>query len=70
MITISLVSISEIIDNDFNLNIPRYISNCAPEDIIDLYQTLNELIECNRDIKKATEQINVFLRELGMKEIE
>jgi hypothetical protein len=28
------------------------------------------LIECNRDIKKATEQVNVFLRELGMKEIE
>jgi type I restriction enzyme M protein len=65
-----IVTLEEIKKNDFNLNIPRYISNCAPEEIIDLDQTLNELIECNRDIKKATEQINVFLRELGMKEIE
>jgi type I restriction enzyme M protein len=65
-----IVKLEEIQKNDFNLNIPRYISNCAPEEIIDLDQTLNELIECNRDIKKATEQINVFLRELGMKEIE
>ena len=65
-----IVKLEEIKKNDFNLNIPRYISNCAPEDIIDLDETLNALIECNRDIKKATEQINVFLRELGMKEIE
>ncbi len=65
-----IVTLEEIKKNDFNLNIPRYISNCAPEEIIDLDQTLNELIECNREIKKATEQINVFLRELGMKEIE
>jgi type I restriction enzyme M protein len=65
-----IVTLEEIKKNDFNLNIPRYISNCAPEEIIDLDQTLNELIECNRDIKKATEQVNVFLRELGMKEIE
>jgi type I restriction enzyme M protein len=65
-----IVKLEEIKKNDFNLNIPRYISNCAPEEIIDLDQTLNELIECNRDIKKATEQVNVFLRELGMKEIE
>jgi type I restriction enzyme M protein len=65
-----IVTLEEIKKNDFNLNIPRYISNCAPEDIIDLDETLNALIECNRDIKKATEQVNVFLRELGMKEIE
>ncbi len=65
-----IVKLEEIQKNDFNLNIPRYISNCAPEDIIDLDETLNALIECNRDIKKATEQVNVFLRELGMKEIE
>ncbi len=67
---IKLVSLKDIIDNEYNLNIPRYIPKQEEEENFDIDQILSELIECNRDIARSTQQVNEYLRQLGMKEIE
>ena len=67
---IKLVSLKEIIDNECNLNIPRYIPQQEEEENFDIDQILSELIECNRDIARSTQQVNEYLRQLGMKEID
>lgn len=67
---IKLVSLKEIIDNEYNLNIPRYIPKQEEEENFDIDQILSELIECNRDVARSTQQVNEYLRQLGMKEIE
>jgi type I restriction enzyme M protein len=56
----------EIASNDYNLNIPRYISTATPEEEIDLKAVNSELIRLEQEIKKATKKHNKFLKELGL----
>ena len=60
------VTMKEIIANDFNLNISRYISTAQDEVEIDLAATHGELVEIENAIRKATTKHNEFLRELGL----
>lgn len=43
-------SIQEIRDNDYNLNIPRYVDTSEPEEIPDFYKTVDEIIELENEI--------------------
>lgn len=61
------VSLSEIVNNDFNLNIPRYIINHSDEEAIDLDETLNQINQLSNDIQKHKIKINAYLSELGLK---
>ncbi len=61
------VSLAEIEKNDFNLNISRYISTAKPEEIIDLDEVNKKLVEIEKNIKKFTDEHNVYLKELGLK---
>ena len=63
------VSIEEIKENDFNLNISRYVSTALPEEPVDLKQVNDELVNLAKNIHKATEKHNRFLKELGLAEI-
>lgn len=54
-----LVSFSEIADNDYNLNIPRYIDSSEPEDLHDLSAHLSGGIP-NRDIDALDGYWQVF----------
>jgi|SRR5579864_7128889 len=60
------VSIEEIVGNDFNLNISRYINTTVAEEEIDLGAVNAELVSLERKIEAATERHNEFLRELGL----
>ncbi|OYQ38546.1 type I restriction-modification system subunit M [Flavobacterium aurantiibacter] len=60
------VSMNEIIKNDFNLNISRYVSTSEDEAIIDLHEVNKKLVALDEDIKKARETHNKFLKELGL----
>jgi type I restriction enzyme M protein len=60
------VEMKEIGENEFNLNISRYISTAEQEPDIDLAATHAELVEIERAILKATKKHNEFLRELGL----
>ncbi len=54
-----MVSLSEIADNDYNLNIPRYIDSSEPEDLHDLSAHLQGGIP-NRDIDALQHYWQVF----------
>lgn len=63
------VSMDEIIKNEFNLNISRYVSTSLDEEIIDLKVVNEKLVDLDKDINKARETHNQFLKELGLNPI-
>ncbi len=60
------VSMEEIEENDFNLNITRYVSTAKSEEPVDLGQVHDELTALAGKIAAATEHHNTFLKELGL----
>jgi len=56
------VSISEIEENDYNLNIPRYIDSFEPEEIPDAVQLAKELNEINRESRTFGLEIAEMLK--------
>ena len=63
------VSMEEIEENDFNLNISRYVSTAKPEEPVDLKQVNEELVNLAKNIHEATKKHNQFLKELGLAEL-
>lgn len=61
-----MITEQEIEENDFNLNITRYVSTAKPEPEVDLKKVHKELTAISRDIKKAQKKHNGFLKELGL----
>ncbi len=60
------VSMEEIAENGYNLNITRYVSTQRPEELIDLGAVNADLVALSRSIEEAREKHNAFLRELGL----
>lgn len=60
------VSLQEIKDNDYNLNITRYVNLSKEEELIDLQAVTKQLKECDEKILDARTRLNVYLRELGL----
>lgn len=63
------VTIEEIANNDYNLNISRYVSTAVAEEPIDLIAVNQELFQIEESINEAKEKHNQFLRELGLPEL-
>jgi type I restriction enzyme M protein len=53
-------------ENDYNLNISRYVSTSEAEAEIDLAATHAELVRIEGEIREATARHNEFLKELGL----
>jgi type I restriction enzyme M protein len=60
------VEMAEIIENDHNLNITRYVSTAKPEPIIDLAKTHEAIEKAAQDIHEMTSKHNEFLKELEL----
>lgn len=60
------VSMEEIAQNDYNLNISRYVSTAKTEEVIDLKAVNAELRAIEQRAEEARERHNGFLRELGL----
>ncbi|TCJ18137.1 type I restriction-modification system subunit M [Flaviaesturariibacter flavus] len=60
------VSMAEIEQNGFNLNISRYVSTATTEEEIDLKAVHAQLVEINKKAEEARMRHNEFLRELGL----
>ena len=60
------VSMKEIADNDFNLNISRYVSTAEAEREIDLMKTHHDLVAIEKELRAETAKHNAFLKELGL----
>jgi type I restriction system adenine methylase HsdM len=61
------VSMQEINDNEYNLNISRYVSTAEAEEEIDLAKVHADLLGIEDDLVAAKQRHNVFLMELGLK---
>ena len=59
----------EIRENDYNLNISRYVSTAEPEQPVDLSATQRELNAIEQKINEAKDRHNRFLRELGLDDL-
>ena len=58
----------EIIDNDYNLNIPRYVDTFEEEEPIDIHAVMSEIKELEAKRADLDKQIEVYLKELGIVE--
>lgn len=63
------VPLDEIEKNGFNLNISRYVSTAAEEEIINLAEVKENLDKIEIEISEAKARHNRFLRDLGLTEI-
>ena len=61
-----LVSMSEIKENDFNLNITRYVNLAQEEKPIDINSVHDQLVEIEKSIQSAKAEHNKYLAELGL----
>jgi type I restriction enzyme M protein len=58
----SIVEMAEIEENEFNLNLPRYVDTFEPEEEIDLAQATQDLTKALADEQKIFEVLSALLR--------
>ena len=60
-----LATPAEIAENDYNLNIPRYVDTFEEEEEIDLVAVRKEREKLKAELAKLEEQMAGYLKELG-----
>lgn len=61
-----VATLDEVIENDYNLNIPRYVDTFEEEEPIDLAQVLADLEKDNQEIAELEKTIQEQLKLLGI----
>ncbi len=61
-----LSSLKEIADNDYNLNIPRYVDTFEAEDSIDINAIAAEIKALDKSMAETDKTIAAFCKELGI----
>ena len=59
-------TLQEIKENDYNLNIPRYVDTFEEEEEIDIHAVMTEIKELEAKRAELDKQIDVYLKELGL----
>ncbi len=59
-----LVDLEEIEENDWNLNVPRYVDTTEPEEPIDVSAKLEELDRLAEERRKTDEELQQYIEEL------
>ena len=59
-------SLEEVKENDYNLNIPRYVDTFEEEEEIDLESTSKRLKELDNEIKDNDQEIADFCKQLNI----
>ena len=60
-----VATFDEIRENDFNLNISRYVDIVEEEERLDVREELAKLRQANEERRKAEAAMNTLLKELG-----
>lgn len=58
-------SLKEIQENDYNLNIPRYVDTFEEEEPIDIPATRTEISRLKSELAQVEQQMDQYLKELG-----
>jgi len=59
-------TLEEIKENDYNLNIPRYVDTFEEEEPVDLEDVSKELKQIDQDLAETNQEIAKFCKELGI----
>ena len=62
-----MAPLAEVRENDYNLNIPRYVDTFEAEADIDISYVAEELIALERQMKNTDQVIAGYCAELGIK---
>ena len=61
-----VASLEEIKENDFNLNIPRYVDTFEEEEEIDVRAVQEEIDQLDAELAQVQKQMHGYLKELGL----
>lgn len=61
-----VASYEEIKENDYNLNIPRYVDTFEEEEPVDMEEVAQNIERIKAEIKEVEEQMAKYLKELGL----
>ena len=59
-----LASYEEIVKNDYNLNIPRYVDTSEEKKIPDLKEVVKDIIEIDNEIEKVNKELKELVEQL------
>jgi len=62
-----IAEFEELKENDFNLNVPRYVDISEAEEEIDIQTTINELNKLEKEKEEIELQVTANLKELGFR---
>ena len=60
------VEIDEVVENEFNLNIPRFVDTFEPEPRIKVTVALANLTDASREVERSKSRLNEILTELSI----
>jgi type I restriction enzyme M protein len=61
-----LAPIDEVEENDYNLNIPRYVDTFEEEERIDIEATKKEIAKIEKGLDEVKKEMKAYLEELGL----
>jgi type I restriction enzyme M protein len=61
-----VASFDEIKENDFNLNIPRYMDTFEEEEIVDIAEVQRNIASIKVELAQVQAQMKKYLEELGL----
>jgi type I restriction enzyme M protein len=61
-----VATLDDIAENDYNLNIPRYVDTFEEEDDIDLDEVSRNLKQLDKDLSITNDEIAIFCKELNI----
>ena len=61
-----LASPEEIIDNSYNLNIPRYVDTFEPEEDVDLAAVQRDILHIEAELAEVRTKMAGYMKELGI----
>ncbi len=61
-----LATAEEIRENDYNLNIPRYVDTFEEEEMVDIDEVNSNIAKIEAELKEVQEKMREYLREIGV----
>lgn len=61
-----VATLKEVIENDFNLNIPRYVDTFEEQEEIDIHAVMQEIKVLEAKRAELDKEIDIYLKELGL----
>ena len=61
-----VASFDEIRENDFNLNIPRYVDTFEEEELVDIEEVQRNIANIEAELAQVQAQMKTYLEELGL----